>query len=73
LPTVPTRSTLLYLLPLGVVLTTLFGANYLYWALLAFQRGNVGFGVFYGVFGLGGEVLAMTIWRVLRQLRRPPA
>ena len=69
----PSRNTLLYLLPVAVVVTALFGANYVYWGLTAFRRGNVGFGIFYGLFGLGGVVLGLALWRVWQQLRRPPA
>jgi hypothetical protein len=64
------RSSFLYLLPVGVVLTALFGAYYAYWGVIALRAGNVPFALFYGLFGLGGVVLSLALWRVWQQLRR---
>jgi hypothetical protein len=70
---VSSRFLLRYVLPAAAVLTSLFGAYYLVWGAIALQRGNVGFGVFYGVYGIGGLVLGLALGRVWRQWRRPPA
>ena len=61
------------LLPAASVLTVLFGAYYVSWGVIAFRRGNLPFALFYGLYGLGGLVLGLALWRVWRQWRRPPA
>ncbi len=65
----PPRTPLLYLLPIGLALTALFGAFYVYWGVIALGRGNLPFALFYGLFGLGGVALSVAIWRVWKQLR----
>lgn len=67
------RASLRYLLPLAVLFTTVFGAYYIGWGLVALRRGNVPFALFYGLYGFGGVVLGLALWRVWRQSRRPAA
>ena len=61
------------LLPAAAVVTVLFGAYYASWGVIALRRGNLPFALFYGLYGLGGVVLGLALWRVWRQWRRPPA
>jgi len=68
------RLTLRRFLPLAFVFTGGFGVYYLYVSTLAYRRGNASFAVFYGLYGLGGVVLAVSLWRAWQQIRRiPPA
>ena len=60
-------------LPVGAVFTAAFGLYYLFWGVVALRRGSVAFGLFYGVYGLGGLVLSFALARLWRQLRRPNA
>jgi hypothetical protein len=66
-----TRSSLRYLLPVAALFTGGFGLYYAWWGVIAFRRGNAPFALFYAVYGLGGVVLALALWRAARQLRRP--
>ena len=67
------RPSLRSLLPFTALLTAVFGAYYVSWGVIAFRRGSHTFALFYGVYGLGGLVLGLALWRVWRQWRRPPA
>ena len=69
----PPRFRLRTLLPFAAVLTALFGLYYVGWGVVALRRGNASFALFYGVYGLGGLVLGVALWRVCRQWRRAAA
>lgn len=67
------RFALRTLLPFGAVLTAILGLYYVGWGVVALRRGNVPFALFYGVYGFGGLVLGVALWRVWRQWRRAGA
>ncbi len=66
------RRSLLVLILISALFTGAFGAYYMVWGVIAFRRGNAPFALFYGVYGLGGLVLGLALWRVSRQIRPPP-
>jgi hypothetical protein len=67
------RISLRLVLPFAVAFTAIFGANYVIWGIVALRRGNVPFAIFYALYGFGGIVLAISLARVWRQLRRSAA
>jgi hypothetical protein len=60
-------------LPIAALVTGAFGLYYVWWGVIAVRRGSPTFALLYGLFGLGGVVLGLALWRTSRQLRRPPA
>jgi hypothetical protein len=70
--TVRPRLSLRRFLPIATLFTGGFGVYYLYVSMLALGRGNRPFALFYAVYGLGGILLAVSLWRARRQLP-PPA
>ena len=62
-----------HFVPIGILFTSLFGALYMVWAIIALRRGNVPFALFYALFGTGGIVLAVALWNVWREMRRRAA
>lgn len=69
----PARLSVRALIPVAMVITAGFGVYYLYWGIVALQRGNMSFALFYGLYGLGGIVLSLSLRRLWRQLKRPDA
>lgn len=69
---VRSRRSLLVLILIAALFTGAFGAYYVAWGVIAFRRGNAPFALFYGVYGLGGLVLGLALWRVSRQIKQPP-
>ena len=59
-----------HFLPIAVLTTGVFGLYYVYWGVVALRRGNPTYAAFYGLYGIMGVVLALSLWRVWRGMPR---
>lgn len=61
---------LLILLPFAAGIAVLIGGNFAWAGIAAFAKGNRLFGGIFLMYGMGGIILGVSLWRAYRQFRR---
>ena len=64
---------LFVLLPFGAGIAMLIGGNFAWAGAAAMMRGNMVFGVVFLLYGVGGIILGVSLWKAYRRYRRPSA